>query len=138
MSFEQLIWIGIFILVPLLERLFRRGQQPRPESQAPDEPRPRPAPRPLPAPVPIETRPAPQVPRKPPPPRPAAIERPPPALPPSPPPGVDARLAPASPPRAGRRRRGTHRSVELTNPRELRRAIVLSTILGPCRAADPY
>lgn len=124
MSVETLVLVALFIILPLIERLLRSRRQP--EHDAADVPRPRP--------------------------RPSV-----PPLPPQPPPPMDARAprtadvprVAASPaerrlpnpglPPPGARRTGRRRLVEdLRHPLTLRRAVLLMTILGPCRSVAPH
>ena len=110
MSFEQILLLLAFILLPLLNLLFQRIKR-RVESETPAEepvtrvPRP---PRAVPA-RPSSSRPAGDRGRR--------LESPALAVPP-------------------RRLRFNKRSLFRT-PRDLRRGIILMTLLGPCRALDP-
>jgi hypothetical protein len=127
MSFETLLFLALFILVPLLERLLQAARQRRVDT--PD----------------------------------GSVNRPRQTLPPtgnskvsSPPvvsagvlstsqlPPLAARPAEAAPGPAGATPRGRSRArqwspmADLRDPLTLHRAIVLMTILGPCRANTPY
>jgi hypothetical protein len=105
----QLLILIAFILFPLINLLLRRMQR-RIEQQAPRQPPPpQPAPRTF-APPPPEII--------------AALKEP--ARAP------ELRETPA-PPRSGGRFR---KKALFRNRRELRRAVILMTVLGPCRAAD--
>ena len=127
MSIEVLILLALFILLPLIERILRSARQPNAGTpdRAAQVPRPAsrpsirpPAPQPRP---PMEAR----VPRTAPP----VFARP--AVPRSP------SLQLAAP--AARRPARKGRLVEdLPNPLTLRRAVVLMTILGPCRSVAPH
>jgi hypothetical protein len=156
MSIELILAIIFFGLLPLLERLFRAAREreggtaraePPPwepsgdyeddEDEAyPMEPPPMPAPR-----VPAPRMPAPRMPAP-------RVEKPTVRPVPAPP-----RLAPSRAPsrvtahdrrtddafRGGRRRRGRRDiAAALHSDAGLRRAVVLMTILGPCRALSPY
>ena len=110
MSFEQILLLLAFILLPLLNLLFQRIKR-RVESETPAE-----------EPV-------------------ASVPRPPRATPPYPSPSRPAgdrgrRLESQALAVPARRRRFNKNSLFGT-PRDLRRAIVLMTLLGPCRALDP-
>jgi hypothetical protein len=138
---EQLVFLALFLLLGLLNlivRLFRERAEKPPGGPAPVPP---PTPRPAPTPRPVPPR------------RPAPTLPPPPTLPgPSPAPARapaarrPATAAPASAPApptppavpagTGPVRRSRRASVRLGGPRDLRRAIVLATVLGPCRALE--
>jgi hypothetical protein len=129
MSLEGLLLLAFLILLPLIERLLQAAR--RPDGDAPNRgaPVPRPASRPS---IPPST-PQRQAPTDAPV-RPPADISPVPAIPaprrsPRPP------LAAAGTPRAVRR---GSRVDELRTPLALRRAVVLTTILGPCRAVVPH
>jgi hypothetical protein len=172
MSVESLIFLAIFFLLPLIERLVernRRKRQPAPPERhdeldpmqpAPPRPRPRaeaPAPSrpvPPPPPVPVETRrPEPEYrPAPPQPKRPAArprlpVRQPEPEVMPaevlravrSRERAIAQRAATAAATLARRPPAGAARQAVgriLRNPRSLRRAIVIATILGPCKALE--
>jgi type IV secretory pathway VirB10-like protein len=170
MSVESLIFLAIFFLLPLIERLRERNQRQRPSTppergddldpMLPAPPRPRaerPAPSrpvPPPPPIPVETRrpepapgPAPSQPKRPGPgprqpvPQPAAEvmpaevlravrsrER-----------AIAQRAATAAATRARRAPAGPARQAVgriLRNPQSLRRAMMVATILGPCRGLE--
>jgi hypothetical protein len=129
MSLEGLLLLALFILLPLIERMLRAAR--RADGDAPDRGAhvPRPASRPSIPP------PAPQ--------RQAPTDAP--VLPPADIPPVPASPAPRRSPRPPLAAAGTRRAVrrgsrveELRTPLALRRAVVLTTILGPCRAVAPY
>lgn len=172
MSVESLVFLAIFVLLPLIERLIRG---PRDGADAPDAPppgAPRPAPRrrqrpagqvPVPGPNPMPAPPMP-VPRSAPmpAPRPAPMPAPKPVPMPVPAPvasshttkpgsidtevavpkyrrsagPIESRPLPSGPTRRGARRRSVMRV--LRAPYALRSAVLLTTILGPCRAIEPY
>jgi len=129
MSLEGLLLLALFILLPLIERMLRAAR--RPDGDTPDQGAdvPRPASRPsIPPPTPQR-----QPPTDAPVPPPADI----PPVPASPAP----RRSPRPPPAAA----GTPRALprgsrveELRAPLALRRGVVLTTILGPCRSVSPY
>ena len=128
MSIEGLLFLAFFLLLPLIERLLRAAR--RPDGDAPDREAqvPRPASQPsMPPPTPQRQAPtdAPVLP-------PADI----PPVPDSPAPRRSPRppLAAAGTPRTGR---SGSLAEELRTPLALRRAVVLTTILGPCRAVAP-
>jgi hypothetical protein len=109
MSIEQILLFFLFILLPLLNLLFQRIKR-RAESEAPAK-----------EPV---TR----------------VPRPPRAAPPRPPASRAAgdsgrRLEPPALALPARGRRFDKRSL-LGTPRDLRRGIILMTLLGPCRALE--
>lgn len=165
MSIESLLFLAIFVLLPLIERLMRRQPPPIDDVDAEDEtdvpqPRPQPGPRRRPVPRPIRQtgRPAPPMP---PPPMPRPL--PPPVPPPVQPlPPVTAR--PAVPRELSDAVKATKRAVAvrtdmlpmaatrkssrdarrrtviraLRTPRTLRSVMLLTTIMGPCRAQAPY
>ncbi|MFN3325617.1 MAG: hypothetical protein ACK5AZ_19140 [Bryobacteraceae bacterium] len=116
MPAEVIVLIIIFVVLPLLQQLLekareaeRRRQQPPPQQRQPQQrERVRPAPRRIPEEV---VRP-----------EPVRIREVP-----------SVRAAPA----AARIRRPKP-LVTLRNPRELRRAVVMMTVLGPCRANRPH
>jgi hypothetical protein len=130
MSLELLLILILFVALPLLQQMLRAARQhdqSRPEQvQGQPAPAPRPArrkhppsaqaPRRAPAPQPLPVTAFPSLPDVP-----AARERP------------RAREAPA--PHWGARRRTA--LAGFRQPGSLRRAIVLMTILGPCRANQP-
>ena len=129
MSLEGLLLLALFILLPLIEFILRAAR--RPDEGAPDRgPEvPRPAPRPSRRPPMRERQPsmAARVP--------GTADVPP--VPASPAPRRSPRLQPAAP--------GAHRAVrvgsmveDLRTPLALRRAVVLMTILGPCRSVAPH
>lgn len=129
MSIEALILLALFILLPLIERILRSARQPN--AGTPDRAAqvPRPASRPSirpPAPQPRSLMDA-RVPRM--------AEAPPgSARPVVPRPPSRQRAAPAA-----RRPARRGRVVEdLHDPRNLRRAVVLMTILEPCRSVAPH
>lgn len=164
MSFEALLLLLVFIVLPLIEQAIRNARRKR-EGGAPAarrEPAPQPARAPQ-APGPFDedeenddeeafaTRPPapPQRPTPRPAPGPApVVHRP--SPPPAPPVPADVllaararldRLAPSASPElaAGRARRLRRvRLPELRRPASLKRAIVLQAVLGPCRANDPH
>jgi hypothetical protein len=108
-SFEPIILLIIFILIPLanyvLERMRRRFEPPNPSRQPmPDMGVPRRA-----APVPTPTSPAPR---------------------------EQAQPAPPDPILAPSRSRWSRKTLFRTR-RDVRRIIVAMTVLGPCRAYDP-
>jgi hypothetical protein len=107
--FGQLLVLLAFILFPLLTRLLQRVQR-RFEGQPPRQPPPQPAPRTFAKPPPVEFIAS-------------ASER---AR------AADKRESP--PPRLTRPLR---EKKLLTSRRDLRRAIIWMTVLGPCRAVDP-
>jgi hypothetical protein len=129
MSIEALLLLAAFILLPIIERMLRAAR--RPDGDTPDQGTdvPRPASRPsIPPPTPQRQ-----------PPTDARVS------PPADVPQVPARPAPRRSPRPPRAAAGAPRAVrsgsrveELHTPRALRRAVVLTTILGPCRAVAPY
>ncbi len=170
MSFEVLILLAIFFVLPLVEQLVRnarkkqeqqQGRPPAPPRQAPrppvrqqpardawddeedpddEEPEPVAVSRPVPPPPPLPTvRRAPQPVRRASTAARAAVPR-------------EAHLAraarearmrlagpePAELSLARRRRRRMRMAAELSQPAGLRRAVVLMTVLGPCRANEPY
>ena len=104
--FTQILVLLAFILYPLINWLLQRMQR-RFESQAPRQPPAQPAPRTFAKPPPTEI-----------------IV---PAGPPAPPLRVSERLL--------SRRNQSRRSL-FRNRRDLRRAVILMTVLGPCRAND--
>jgi len=111
LSIEQLILLALFVLVPLvnlLARWVRRRTEPgeRPPEEAKQEPEPVPFRLP-----PRILVPTPVEPRRVEPPRPAA---------PTPPPGL--------------RRRGP--MLQLSGPADVRRAVMLMAVLGPCRGLE--
>jgi hypothetical protein len=105
--FTQLLVLLAFILFPLINWLLQRMQR-RFESQAPRQPPPQPAPRTFAKPPPIEV---------------IASSR--------------ERMPPAKLPETllSRRNQSIKRSL-LRSRRDLRRAIILMTVLGPCRANE--
>jgi hypothetical protein len=114
---EQLVFLALFLLFALLNlivRLFRERAAKPPDTAPPPLRRP-PPPRP---PEPL-ARPAP-----------ARVAQPPAPAPVVPGPAAPALAAPAAAP-ARRRPRA-----RLGGPRDLRRAVVLMTVLGPCRALE--
>lgn len=160
MSVESLVFLAIFVLLPLIERLIRG---PRDGADAPDAPppgAPRPAPRhrqrpagqvPVPAPEPLPAPPMP-VPRSAPRPVPMPVPAPVASSHTTKPGSIDTEVAvpkyrrsagpiesrplPSGPTRRGARRRSVMRV--LRAPYALRSAVLLTTILGPCRAIEPY
>jgi hypothetical protein len=180
MSFEILLLLFVFLVLPLLEQLVRnarkRHEQAAPPDAATRPPRPEAPRRPMPEewdealeeeeevvpvrvppPPPPVTRPAPEPVRQPAPP----VQRVPagarPKMPrdifrgrPAPPREVllarqarEARLRtaaadPGDPHVLRRRRRRARLAGELAHPAGLRRAVVFMTVLGPCRANEPY
>jgi hypothetical protein len=169
MSVESLIFVAIFFLLPLIERLLERNRRKRPpappergdalDPMQPAPPRPRPRveapgparPVPLPPPIPVETR------------KPEPARHAPPAQP-KPPgprsrPSVRQPAVEVMPAEVLRAVRSSERAIErraasaaaalvrraparqavgriLRNPRSLRRAMVIATILGPCKALE--
>ena len=130
MSLETLLLLALFILLPLIARLLRAARPPEggaPDRAADDVPRPggRPSIRPptRPRQPPLDAR----VPRAanatPVPASPTAQRRP------------HLQLAASGAHRAGRRRTAAG---DLRTPLALRRAVVLMTVLGPCRSVAPY
>jgi hypothetical protein len=105
--FGQILILIAFILFPLISWLFQRMQR-RFDSQAPRQPSPQPAPRTYAKPPPMEVI-AP------------SRER------------VRVRDKRESPPRPTRQLR---KKEIFTGRRDLRRAIILMAVLGPCRAVD--
>ena len=106
--FGQILILIAFILFPLINRLLQRMQRRRYYSQAPRQSPPQPAPRTYAKPPPMEVI-APSSARVPVP---------------------DKRESPTRPTRQLRKKRF------ITSRRDLRRAIILMTVLGPCRAVD--
>lgn len=183
MSAESLLFLAIFVLLPLIERVLeevrkrqRPGPPPPPDADAPppqtprrrapraepapEPPRPTPRPVPAPPPIPVETR-IPDVPRAPRQDRPRAPQAPrpvPPAPLPTPMPRpvpAPARMAArdvlnllnsrdrqaptlsASTAQATARQRSRRAVVRiLKNPRAVRRAVLVSAVLGPCKALE--
>ncbi|MCW5982767.1 MAG: hypothetical protein KIT09_32055 [Bryobacteraceae bacterium] len=108
MSFEVVLFLIVFLLLPLLQHLLRSARQPdEPVHEPPVRVGPRPAYRPVPA---ART------------------------APPRPESAAQAGKPPATAVPQHRRRRAPF---ELRDRRSLRRAIALMTILGPCRANQP-
>jgi hypothetical protein len=105
--FGQILILIAFILFPLINWLFQRMQR-RLDSQAPRQPPPQPAPRTYAKPTPMEVIASSS----------ARV------------PAPDKRESPAPP--AGRLRKKRF----FTSRRDLRRAFILMTVLGPCRAVD--
>ncbi len=158
MTIDQLLLIAFLLAVPLLERLMRalrerdrRSQGDQPRGQVPEW-LPPPTRRPFPGPVRVEEpedddeeevfRPGPIAPPIPAPqrlpPRPATPERP--LSRERARPRRDSRARPATPLPAGRPSPRVRRDATVLRglrPSGLRRAIVLMTILGPCRALPP-
>lgn len=169
MSFEVLILLAIFFLLPLVEQFVRKArtkqEQARPSAPPRQAPRPpaRPQPardawddeedmgdeepeqvavsRPVPPPPPLPpVRRAPQPVRR----APVAVARA--AVPREVHLAREARAArmrlagpdPGDLILAGQRRRRLRMAAELSRPAGLRRAVVLMTVLGPCRANEPY
>lgn len=129
MSIEALLLLAVFILLPIIERILRAARGP--DGDTPDQRAdvPRPASRPS-IPPPTPQRQPPMDARVPPP---ADV------------PQVPARPAPRRSPRHSLAAAGAPRAVrsgsrveELRTPLALRRAVVLTTILGPCRSVAPY
>ena len=129
MSIEALLLLALFILLPLIERIVKSARQPN--ARTPERvPRvPQPASRP-------STRPAAPQPRSP-------LEARMPRTADAPP--VSARPAALRPPSlqlaapAARRPARKGRVVgDLHDPLTLRRAVVLMTVLGPCRSVAPH
>jgi len=121
-SFEWLLLLVFFVLLPLVERLLRAARQQQ-DAAAPEPPgAPRPQAPPLPLPLPRPVAPPLSMPR----PR-AGQARPrhPPAV---------TKPAPARRPVMRR----PAMAADLRHAPALRRAIVLMTILGPCRALSPH
>jgi len=110
-SLEWLFLLAFFVLLPLIERLLRTARQQR-AARRPEQP---PAARP-PAPSPVI-------------PRPQRAEQPVPRREP-------AAVALAPPRRQGRQ--GAAAVADLRHAVGLRRAIIVRTILGPCRALSPH
>jgi hypothetical protein len=106
--FTQILVLLAFILFPLINWLLQRMQR-RYQSQAPRQPPPQPAPRTFAKPPPIEVIASMREPLRP------------------------ATLAETLP---SRRNQSIRRSL-FRNRRDLRRAIILMTVLGPCRANQP-
>ena len=131
MSFETILLLVLFVIVPLLQQLFSRrrdGGTPEPGEQ-PRRPYRPPLRRPQPANAPLPPW------QEVPPFLPEELSELPGALTAptrAPIPDAPGPLMPA--PRPVPRTAG----VSLRDPRDLRRSIVLMTILGPCRAANPY
>jgi hypothetical protein len=124
---EQLLLLAAFLLVGLVNYLVRWLQRRSEEAEAPPEDAPRvPAPREVP---PVVVRERPDVVVTPLPPR-ARVRLPEPVVAIPPPP----RPEPARPAAVAARRR-LHPL--LGRPTDLRHAIVLATVLGPCRAQEP-
>jgi hypothetical protein len=127
MSLEALLLLALFILLPLIERLLRAARQSneRTPDRVPAEPRP--ASRPPPAAPQPRARMDPRMPR--------TADAPPasarPAVPR--PPGLQLRA-----PAARRPAPGSRVVEDLHAPLTLRRAVVLMTILGPCRGVAPH
>jgi len=128
MSIEGLLLLAVFLLWPLIERMLRSArEQRRPPDQAPRAPRPASRPpvrRPTPPPQPSVEAHVPRTAEAP-----AAAIRVDVPRPPGPQAGAPAaRLA--------------ARKADLVNdlhrPHTLRRAVVLMTILGPCRSVAPH
>ena len=115
MSLEGLLLLALFILLPLIERLLRAARRPEGDAPIPPPAPRRQAPIDAPAALPADSSPEPAGPA--------------PRRPPRPP------LAATGPPRAVRRAGSVE---ELRTPLALRRAVVLATILGPCRAVAPH
>jgi hypothetical protein len=105
--FAQLLILIAFIVFPLINWLLQRMQR-RFDSQAPPEPPPQPAPRTYAKPQPMEG----SVPSS------ARV------------PVHDKRETPARPTRQ------LYKKTFITSRRDLRRAIILMTVLGPCRGVD--
>ena len=139
MSPETILLIFFFVVLPLIQQLFQasRKRNPRTPERAEDKP---------------------VAPHKPPSPEPRALPHVPlpaePAVPPVSPIAHRRKLADAiaarkpartrdaakmvAPRPAPRRHASIAANLGLHRPRDLRRAIVLTTILGPCRAIDPH
>ena len=105
--FGQILILIAFILFPLINRLLQRMQR-RFDSQPPRQPPPQPAPRTYAKPPPMEVIAS------------SSVRVPVP----------DKRESPTRPTRQFRKKRF------ITSRRDLRRAIILMTVLGPCRAVD--
>jgi hypothetical protein len=105
--FAQILVVLAFILFPLINWLLQRTQR-RFETQSPRQPPPQPAPRTFAKPPPTEITTSPR-----------------------------ERMPPAKLPETSLSKR--HQSIKRSlfrSPRDLRRAIILMTVLGPCRAND--
>lgn len=124
MSVESLILLALFVLLPLIERLVlaarrrrERAMAERPEAEMELPPFMVPEERPLPVVMP-------------PPLPPAASARPKPVT------ATPRRRAPQQPSVVAARARAA--SVGSPYRRDLRRAVVMAAVLGPCRALSPY
>lgn len=133
MSFEFLILLALFTLLPLIEQWWRRYRETRERarrrtSAPPAPPLPPPFPRVPPGHVPLPARVG----------RPDEAEDALEVLVTRPVPGAGPR-SPRAPTATGRvrRRAPVHRYLR-RDPHAVRRGVVLMTVLGPCRAESPY
>lgn len=139
MSLETVLLLALFILLPLIERLVSSARQRNQGAAVPSDGRPASAGQTaIPEPQPPGVGP----PRHPPavPPIPANARQPVSAAVVTPVHGLapDAGRRETSPPTARERERQRSAAAGLGSPLALRRAIVLTTILGPCRAMTPH
>lgn len=137
MSIELLVLLVVFILLPLIQQLLRamqerdQGSSGRPHGRRPPTRRPT-----MPEPQPAADVPLPRAPAVPP--LPPATQHTVPAVTAHKPLPRRETSRPVAPALTARRDARRHTAIgSLRNPFDLRRAIVVMTILGPCRAISP-